>query len=58
MEVKMIQINIEVLENKANVKASSEKMNAVEIGIAVTQLETLKLNLLGRLAKNNKHKVA
>jgi hypothetical protein len=54
----MIQINLEVLENKANVKASSEKMNATEISVAVTQLETLKLNLLGRLAKHNKYKVA
>jgi hypothetical protein len=54
----MIQINLEVLENKANVKANSLNVNAIEIAVAVCQLETLKLNLLGRLAKNNKSKVA
>jgi len=51
-----ITIMIEIQDEKANAKLSAEKPNVSDLSVALAQLELMKINLLGKIAKHTKIK--
>lgn len=52
----IVSIKVDVQDEKANAKLTATKPNVSDLSVALAQLELMKINLMGKIAKQTQFK--